>query len=212
MTNRSRWFLLLMFFGQNLFAAESVQVVGMFPGKVVLLIDGQQYIIKQGQSAQGVSYIRPVANDVMLEINGERSNYKMGMAVSLDFKKSATQSKTIYADSRGMFQTTGTINGRAVRFLVDTGATAVAMSSEQAKKLNIRYRLTGKPTTTQTASGVAQAYVVKLKSVKVGDISQSDVLAVVIEGAYPTDALLGMSFLKQLKVEKSGNTMLLQTR
>lgn len=212
MTSRYWSLLFLIVASFSVVAAESVQVVGLFPGKVVLVIDGQQVIVKQGQSVQGVRYIKPMANDVMLEINGERSNYKMGMAVSLDFKESAFKSKTLYADNRGMFQTIGSINGHAIHFLVDTGATTVAMSSVQAKKLNIQYRLNGRVTTTQTASGVAKAYLIKLKSVKVGEISQSNVLAAVIEGAFPTEVLLGMSFLNKLKVEKTGNAMVLKTR
>ncbi|MDH5393904.1 MAG: TIGR02281 family clan AA aspartic protease [Gammaproteobacteria bacterium] len=212
MQAKLKLFLLALFFSFPVMAVDSVQVVGLFPGKVVLVIDGQQFIIKQGETAGGVRFIRPMANDVILEINGQRSNYKMGMAVSLDFKKSSVKTKTLYADKRGMFQTTGSINGYPIRFLVDTGATTVAMSAVQAKKLNINYRLNGKVTSTQTASGIAKAYLVKLKSVKVGDIAQSNVLAAVIDGAYPTDVLLGMSFLNQLKVEKTGNAMVLKSR
>jgi len=193
-------------------AIETLHVVGLFPGKVVVSIDNQQVVIRQGQVKQGVKFIKLKGDDVVLEINGKQSVYKMGTAVSMNFQKFETKKKTIYADRRGMFKTIGSINSHPIRFLIDTGATTVAMSSVQAKKLNIQYRLNGKETTARTASGIAKAYLVKLNKVKVGEISQSNVTGLVIVGAYPKQALLGMSFLNRLKVEKTGDAMTLESR
>jgi len=193
-------------------AIESLHVVGLFPGKVVVSIDNQQVVIRQGQSKQGVKFVRLKGDDVVLEINGKQAAYKMGTAVSTNFKKFETKKKTIYADRRGMFNTIGSINSQPIRFLIDTGATTVAMSSVQAKKLNIQYRINGKETTARTASGIAKAYLIKLKKVKVGEISQSNVTGLVIVGAYPKQVLLGMSFLNRLKVEKTGDAMTLESR
>ena len=203
---------LLIFSYTNLYAVESLNVVGLFPGKVVLIIDGEQKIVKQGSEVSGVRYIRQEEDSVVLEINGIQSSYKLGSGVSLDFKSPDTIRKSIYADGRGMFKTIGSINGQTIRFLVDTGASTVAMSAVQAKKLNIRYRLEGKETTARTASGIAKAYLVKLDSVKVGEISQNNVTAMVIDGAFPKQVLLGMSFLSRLKVEKTGDVMVLESR
>jgi len=193
-------------------AIESLHVVGLFPGKVVVSIDNQQVVIRQGQSKQGVKFVRLKGDDVVLEINGKQAVYKMGTAVSTNFQKFETKKKTIYADRRGMFNTIGSINSHPIRFLIDTGATTVAMSSVQAKKLNIQYRINGKETTARTASGIAKAYLIKLKKVKVGEISQSNVTGLVIVGAYPKQVLLGMSFLNRLKVEKTGDAMTLESR
>ncbi|MCK4709399.1 MAG: TIGR02281 family clan AA aspartic protease [Gammaproteobacteria bacterium] len=204
--------LLFFFLTLSAHAAETVHVVGLFPGKVVLMIDGQQVIVKQGNEKQGVKYIKPAGDNVVLEINGKQSNYKMGSSVSLNFIKPDVTRKTIYADDRGMFNTTGSINGHTIQFLVDTGATTIAMSSIEAKRLNIRYRLEGKETTARTASGIARAYLVKLKSVKIGTIEQRNVQGLVIAGAFPQQVLLGMSFLNRLKVEKTGNVMMLESR
>ena len=193
-------------------AIETLHVVGLFPGKVVVSIDNQQYVIRQGSEKQGVKYIKLKGDDVVLEVNGVQSVYKMGSAVSLSFQEFKTKKKTIYANKRGMFYTVGSINSHPIRLLIDTGATTVAMSSEQAKKLNIQYRLDGKETTARTASGIAKAYIVKLKKVKIGEISQSNVRGLVIVGSYPRQVLLGMSFMNRLKVEKNGDAMTLESR
>lgn len=207
-----RLIFLLLFVSPAIYAVESLHVVGLFPGKVVLMIDGKQTIIQQGTELEGVRYIKPVGEDVVLEIDGKQKTYKMGMAVSTNFIAPEVKRKTIYANQRGMFLSVGSINGQAIRFLVDTGATTIAMSSVQAKKLNIKYRLDGKQTTARTASGIAKAYRVNLKSVKVGGILQKNVVGLVIDGAFPKEILLGMSFLNRLKVEKTGNVMTLESR
>jgi len=194
------------------YAVETIYVVGLFPGKVVLMIDGEQKIIRQGSEVNGVRYIKPSNEDVVLEIDGIQKIYKMGMAISTSFKKPVVKRKTIYANKRGMFLSVGSINGQPIRFLVDTGATTVAMSSVHAKKLNIKYRLEGKQTTASTASGIAKAYRVNLKAVKVGEIEQKNVVGLVIDGGFPREILLGMSFLNRLKVEKSGAVMTLESR
>ena len=204
--------LFLIFSYSTSYAIDTLNVVGLFPGKVVVSIDNKQYVIRQGSEKQGVKYIKLQGENVVLEVNGKQSVYKMGSAVSLNFHKAEVKRKTLFADSRGMFRTIGSINGHPIPFLVDTGATTIAMSSDQAKKLNIRYRLDGRQTTARTASGIAKAYRVKLKSVKVGEISQLNVDGLVIVGPYPREVLLGMSFLNRLKVEKIGDSMMLESR
>jgi len=106
--------------------------------------------------------------------------------------------------------THGSINGHSVRFIVDT--TSIALNANDARRLGIQYRLDGIPTTTSTASGVAQAWQVKLKSVKVGKLSQRNVEAVVIDGNHPTEVLLGMTFLNRLKVQKENGAMVLEQK
>ena len=118
----------------------------------------------------------------------------------------------IFADDRGMFIRSGTINGRSVDFLVDTGATSIAMNASQAKWLGIRYRLKGKESTVSTASGFVKAYEVNLNTVSLGSIKQKNVRAVVIEGKHPGPILLGMTFLSNLKVDTKGIVMMLKKR
>lgn len=193
-------------------AAESVNLVGLFSGKAIVMIDGQNHVLSPGQQINGVTFIKVIGEDAVLDVDGKQQRYSMGSGVSLDFAAPEVTRKTLYSNQRGMFHTVGSINGQTVEFIVDTGATTVAMSDTQAEKLNIQYRLYGKETTASTASGIARAYLIKLKNVKVGDISQNNVQGVVIEGGYPSKVLLGMSFLNRIRVEKNGDTMILEAR
>ncbi len=112
-----------------------------------------------------------------------------------------------------MFLTVGTINGRTVRFLVDTGATTVAMNKSQAENNSVcDYRMKGERIVISTASGNVKGYRVRLKSVSLGKIKQRNVEAMVIDGDHPGPILLGMSFLGKLKVEKEGNAMTIRQR
>src|SRR5258708_24942126 len=121
------------------------------------------------------------------------------------------QSATLTADARGHFVVDGQINGGAVRFLVDTGATAVSLSSADAARLGIDYRK-GQPGLMGTANGTVAGYRVKLDTVRVGDIVVNNVDAAVMEGNQMPFALLGMSFLNRMEMKREGETMVLIRR
>ena len=97
-------------------------------------------------------------------------------------------------------------------FLVDTGASAVALHSSVAQRLGIPYKLEGRKITVNTANGTTAAYELMLDRVQVGDISLSQVRGFVIEAGGPTKTLLGMSFLNQVNMENQGNVLLLQKK
>jgi aspartyl protease family protein len=120
-------------------------------------------------------------------------------------------SVTLTADGRGHFVTTGTVNGTSVRFLVDTGATSVVLSSADAQRVGIKY-LDAPRTVSQTANGPVMVYRVKLDTLKVGDIEISNVDAIVAEGDRLPIALLGMSFLNRMEMRREGQTMTLINR
>jgi aspartyl protease family protein len=88
----------------------------------------------------------------------------------------------------------------------------MALNAAQAKRLGLNFRYEGDPTQVQTASGLVNAYLVKLKSVRVGDIEVKDVRAFVIDGAYPTTVLLGMSFLERVDLQRTGEVMLIRKK
>jgi aspartyl protease family protein len=117
---------------------------------------------------------------------------------------------TLTADTRGHFVVEGQVNGGAVRFLVDTGATTIALSSADAMRLGIDYRK-GQRGLVGTANGTAAAYRVKLDTVQVGGIVANNVDAAVLEGNLPI-ALLGMSFLNRMDMKREGQTMVLIKR
>ena len=189
-------------------AAQQIAVEALFGNKAMLMIDGVRHTLTVGQSTpDGVRLVDVNPHRAILEVDGKQQSYQPGSAVSLSFSQREQVEETVYADRMGMFKTFGSINGQPVHFLVDTGATLIAMNKSQAKKLGIQYRLQGKPAGVSTASGYERGYRVKLKSVTLGKIKRSNVDAMVIDGNHPGPILLGMSFLDKLKVEKSGDAL-----
>jgi aspartyl protease family protein len=189
--------------------ATDVNVVGLFPGKAVVSINGgPPRTISVGQkTAEGVSLLSSDRDSATVEIDGKKRVMGMGQHVSAAVAGSS-QTVTLAADSRGHFLVSGQVNGGQVRFLVDTGATWVALSAADAVRLAIDYHK-GEPSLISTANGIAAVYKVKLDSVRVGDITASNVDAVVIEGSGPAVALLGMSFLNRMEMKRDGQTMVL---
>ncbi|NNJ94139.1 MAG: TIGR02281 family clan AA aspartic protease, partial [Halobacteria archaeon] len=106
----------------------------------------------------------------------------------------------------------GAINGLTVPFLVDTGASTVAMNSAQARRLGIDFRVDGEPATVVTASGRTDAWKLKLRSVKVGALEVKGVEAVVIDGEQPATTLLGMSYLGRVEINNDGQLMTLRLK
>lgn len=193
-------------------AVEVVEVQALFPGKAMLLIDGETKVLSVGQTFSGVKMISADSKVTVLEIDGEQKSYTAGSAISMSYKKLEHVREQIMADTRGMFFTHGSINGRTTRFLIDTGATFIAMSAADAKNLGIQYRLDGERTQVSTASGLANAWRIKLRSVKLGQLEQKNIDAVVVDGQYPEEILLGMTFLERLKVTKEAGKMTLEQK
>jgi len=195
------------------YAVSQLEVQGLFSGKAVLLIDGQRHILAAGQtSPEGVKVISADSHFAVLEVDGQQKKYGLGNTVSTVYAKAKTVKEQIAANDNGMFLSYGSINGQSVRFLVDTGASSVAMSSVDAKRLGILFRMNGKETYATTASGVVKSWAITLKSVTVGKIKQKNVPAMVVDGSHPTEVLLGMSFMNKLKVNKEGSMLTLEQK
>lgn len=205
-------FQILMFASSAGYAVGSIEVQALFPGKAMLLIDGEAKVLSAGQIFSGVKMISADSKATVLEIDGEQKTYTAGSAISMSYKKLENIREHIMADSRGMFFTHGSINGRSARFLVDTGATSIAMSSVDAKNLGIQYRMDGEHAQVSTASGLAHAWRIKLRSVKLGQLEQKNIDAMVIDGQFPEEVLLGMTFLERLKVTKESGKMTLEQK
>ncbi len=206
-------FVLLSLIADAALAVETVTLQGLFANKVVVMVDGKHRVIEQGQtSPEGVKVIAVDKEGAVLELNGERKRYGLNTTVSYNFTRFETRSEKIYKDRGGMYRTVGSINGFPVDFLVDTGASSVAMNKVQAKRLGIRYREKGVASGVSTASGFEKAYRVKLKTVSIGNITQKNVDAMVIDSNHPGPILLGMTFLGRISVEHSGNAMTLMQR
>ncbi|GJL82135.1 MAG: aspartyl protease [marine bacterium B5-7] len=107
----------------------------------------------------------------------------------------------------GHYVSSGRINGMSVEFLLDTGATDVAMSLAVADRLGLPH---GAPVTLSTANGVVRGYQTVINEIALGDITRNKVRAVVSPGIRDDTVLLGMSFLKHIEMLQSGNTLLLR--
>ncbi len=195
------------------YSAAQVTVLALFRDKAVLMIDGQRRVLSVGEtSPEGITLISADAREAVPERDGQRRAYGLGGRVSTAFAKRAQERVSIYRDPRGMFTTVGSINGYPVNFLVDTGATVIAMGAGQARRLGLPYRLEGRRVSVRTASGTSRAYAIKLDTVKVGEVLQRNVDAVVLEGAEPSQVLLGMSYLGRFRIRNEGQVMHLERK
>jgi len=190
-----------------------VSVIGLFPGKAVVVIDGgAPRVLSVGQKpVAGVTLISTDRESATLIIDGEKRTLGIGQHQAGPAQTASSQSATLTADPRGHFVVDGQVNGGAVRFLVDTGATSISLSSADATRLGIDYRK-GQPGLMGTANGMVVVYRVKLDTVRVGDILINNVDGAVVEGNQMPFALLGMSFLNRMEMKREGQTMVLIRR
>ncbi|MGB5179770.1 MAG: TIGR02281 family clan AA aspartic protease [Gammaproteobacteria bacterium] len=214
----SRYLLCLLVLGVSLhqaplFAGMDVRVVGLFTDRAVLLVEGQQHLLKVGQtSPEGVKLVAASSDSALLLVDGEQVTARLDGRVSTTKRQATVEEVQVWRNTTGMYTTVGSINGLPVSFLVDTGATQVAMNAAQARRLGIDYHVTGSPAEVTTASGVERAWLVMLDSVKVGELEVRNVPAVVLEGAQPKVTLLGMSYLGRMEINNDGRLMTLKKR
>jgi len=110
----------------------------------------------------------------------------------------------------GQFWADATVNSGYVRFLIDTGASAVALTKEDARKAGLRLHELTYDVPIRTAGGRNMAARVKLKSIAVGSITLRNIEALVVPEGLET-SLLGMTYLGQLqKVEATPSALLLR--
>ncbi len=191
----------------------SIEVMALFKNKAMVSINDEQHLLKVGEPATaGVTLIKSSSKYAVLEVNGERSKYNLGNRVHASYSKTERKKVQIYRDGNNMFKTIGSINGYPVDFLVDTGASVVALNSTLAKRLGIQYKLRGEETIVATASGKALAYSISLDKVKVGEIMLRNIDAVVIDGNDPATPLLGMSYLGRLKLNNEDQYLELEEK
>ena len=206
---------LLMFVlaAETAWAVEQITVEALFPGRAMVSVDGQRRLLKLNKpSPEGLLLISADSKQAVIELDGERRTYLLGSHVTTDYSRPAQVSAKIWRDDTGSYTTVGTINGRTVNFLVDTGASAVAMHTGDARRLGIQYKLVGNPMYVSTANGTAPAYEVTLDRVQVGDITLNQVRGFVIDSPGSGRVLLGMSFLGRVKIEDQGTVLMLHRK
>jgi aspartyl protease family protein len=206
---------LLLAMAPLLQAETQVQVVGLFPGAAVLLVDGQRKLVRNGQTGpSGVKVISADSKGALLEVDGVQRSY----GISREYNQAgagAGPQKAQLSISRGVgnhYWIAGSIDGHPVQFLVDTGATSVAMNEGQARRLGIDYRVQGRPMVASTAGGNIKAWRIKLDSVKIGGLEVLGVEGAVLEGDSPTEVLLGMSFLSRVRWREENGVLQLESK
>lgn len=192
--------------------AVDVGLAGLFPGKALLTIGGgPPRIVAVGVTTpEGVKVVSTDGETATLEVGGTKRVLRVGQNVAAQPSTSGSQKVVLTADSAGHFLTSGNINGTTVRFLVDTGASMVSLGASDARRIGIDASK-GEQAITSTANGQAVVTRVKLDSLRVGEITMNNVDALVHQQDMPF-ALLGMSFLNRMEMQREGDTMTLKKR
>ncbi|WP_291011809.1 retropepsin-like aspartic protease [Hydrogenophaga sp.] len=194
--------------------AQSVALSGVAGGKALLTVDASApRFLSPGQTHQGVKLLATQGESATVEVNGQKQTLRVGDApVSVGRSGSAAgaQRVVLTADGLGHFLPPGQINGRAVQFMVDTGASQVILSESDARRIDLKFEQ-GQLVRVSTANGNTTGYSVRLSSVKVGDVLAYDVAAIVLPLAMPY-VLLGNSFLTRFQMQRTNDQLTLEKR
>ncbi len=193
-------------------ASTAVALTGILGSKALLVVNGTApRALAAGERHQGVTVLSVGREDAVIAVDGAQRTVRLGEApVSVGARGGGGQRVLLTGDSQGHFAGTGQINGRAMQFLVDTGATMVALGEQEAQRLGLRYR-DGDKVRMQTANGAVQGWRVRLDTVRVGEVQVLGVDAVVLPHALP-HVLLGNSFLRGLQMSRNNEQMVLEKR
>jgi len=201
----------LGFVAQGACAAD-VGLAGLFPGKALLTINGgRARVVPLGVlTDEGVKVLSIEGESATLEIDGKKRVLRVGQNVASQSSGGGPAKAVLTADAGGHFMTNGNINGTTVRFIVDTGASLISLGASDARRIGIDPEK-GQPGITNTANGQTIVSRVKLDTVRVGEIVLNNVDAMVMQTDLPI-ALLGMSFLNRMEMQRDGDTMTLKKR
>lgn len=208
-------FAVLLALGAAGAAAQSVSLQGMLGRKALLIVDGNApRSVAPGETYKGVKVLSTTGDEAVVEIEGQRRTLRLGESPASVGESGGGESHgsriVIPVGSGGHFVTQGAINGRAVQFMVDTGATGIGMSVADAERIGLNYR-SGRPLQVHTANGVTRGWLVKLSAVRIGDVEVHDVDAAVSPGAMPY-VLLGNTFLSRFEMTRRNDQMILERR
>ncbi len=186
--------------------APDIRYVSLPGGRAKLLINRRSHVVlKIGEADKsGFKLLSVSKQALVVRYQGTNYRYKKGSQTG----KALPHTVAIERSPNKMFLTRGTIDGAGVDFVVDTGASHVVISADQARKLRLRYNRR-KPIKVVTASRTETAYEVTIGSVSVGGIFKNKVKALVTRGKFPSTVLLGMSFLGSLQMTQEGNQLVL---
>lgn len=182
--------------------------------QALLVIDGQPQAVPVGATVRGVKLLSLTATQAEVEAGGARRTLTLGagpVRVSGGGGSAGGREIVLTAGPGGHFLTTGQINGRAAQFMVDTGATMVAIGQADADRMGIDYRSSARRGYAETANGRVPTYAVTLTSVRVGDVEVANVDAMILPAAMP-HVLLGNSFLTRFQMKRENDVLRLEKR
>ncbi len=192
-------------------AAQEVGLAGIIGSKALLKINGgAPRAVPAGATVDGVKVVSVQGEQVVVEINGRKRPLRVGQNAVGVAASSDSDRLVLQADGQGHFFTTGTINGVSVRFLVDTGASMISLGASDARRMGLDFNR-GQKGISQTANGQVMVSKVQLDNVRIGGMTLHQVDAVIHQTDLPI-ALLGMSVLNRMEMQRDGSTMTLKKR
>jgi len=197
--------------------AKSVAAIALFKDRAMLSVDGKKAkIIAAGSSYQGVKVISSNTSEAVIEVEGTRKTIALNSTTVLGAKLGSSPNRkatsvVLYENEVGFFESNGQVNGRSIKFLIDTGANLVVFNSRDAERLGLDYK-SGEKSFASTASGIAPMYTINVESISIGGVELRGIRTGVIDGRFPEIPLLGMTFLSRLNMNRAGQTMVLKKR
>ena len=191
--------------------AQNVALTGVMGQRALLVIDGASAaVLAPGESRDGVTLISVAADQAVVELGGRRQSLRIG-DVPVTLSGSTGNSRIVLTSGPGgHFISDGQINGASVCFLVDTGATEVSISAQEADRIGLQYR-SGTAVMLYTANGSAQGYKIHLNSVRLGGVEVYNVEAIVTATSMPF-VLLGNTFLAHFQLKQENDSLTLDKR
>ena len=203
--------LILLMISQHARALD-IEAKALFDGAALLSIDGRDVMVRVGElTEEGVKLVKADSWQAIVDYEGTQKSLNLSDRIAASFKAPEKSQVMINVTDNNQYIAQGSINGRPVRFLVDTGANVMALSATTARSLGIS-TANGEKAMAASASDKLPVTVVVLKEVQVGPIRQTNVRAVITEGDYPRDVLLGMTFLQHVDISENAGLMVLTSK
>jgi len=180
----------------------AVEVLGLFTNAALLEINGEQHLLRAGQSRGDVTLLSADARSAVVDVNGVQRTLQLTRRIGTNYRQSDGRSISIPRNSRLQYVTNAEINGRRMEVLIDTGANVVALNSNHARQLGLNLQRDGVLSSVVTAAGRVSAWRIRLDRVDVGGIVVDGVEATVIEGDDPQTVLLGTSYLRYVRMSE----------
>jgi aspartyl protease family protein len=193
--------------------AQGVVLAGRMGERALLVIDGRPHTLSVGQTVAGVRLVRWTGDSAEVERAGASFALRLGgtpAQVGAAPAPVGGREIVITAGPGGHFTAGGSINGRATKFMVDTGATMVSIGRDDAERLGLDLK-GARASVTQTANGPVAVQSLTLTSLRVGDVELSNVNAIVLPSAMPY-VLLGNSWLGRFQMRRENDVMRLELR